>query len=49
MNATIIHKPNVKESVLDELAKELPAIIAGVMQVLGVCRACGIGLNIAIA
>jgi len=35
MNATIIHKPNVKESVLDELAKELPAIIAEVMQVLG--------------
>jgi len=35
MNATIINKPNVKESVLDELAKELPAIIAEVMQVLG--------------
>lgn len=35
MNATIIHKPNVKSSVLDELAKELPAIIAAVMQVPG--------------
>jgi hypothetical protein len=35
MNATILHKPNVKGSVLDELAKELPAIIADVMQVPG--------------
>ena len=33
MNATIIHKPNVKDSVLDELSRELPTIIAGVMQV----------------
>ena len=35
MNATIIHKPNVKSSVLDILAKELPAIIAEVLQVPG--------------
>ena len=35
MNAKIIHKPNVKSSVLDELARELPAIIAKVMQVPG--------------
>jgi len=35
MNATIIHKQNVKGSVLDELARELPAIIAEVLQVPG--------------
>ena len=35
MNAKIIHKPNVKSSVLDELAKELPTIIAEVLQVPG--------------
>jgi hypothetical protein len=35
MNASIINKPNVKSSVLDELAKELPTIIAGVMEVPG--------------
>ena len=35
MNATIINKPNVTNSVLDELARELPAIIAEVMQVPG--------------
>jgi len=35
MNATIIHKPKVKGSVLDELAKELPAIIAEALQVPG--------------
>ena len=35
MNATIIHKPNVTEGVLDELAKELPAIIAEAVQVTG--------------
>ena len=35
MNAKIINKPNVTSSVLDELAKELPAIIAEVMQVPG--------------
>ena len=35
MNASIIHKPNVKSSVLDELAKELPTIIAAVMEVPG--------------
>ena len=35
MNVSIINKPNVKSSVLDELAKELPAIIAEVMQVPG--------------
>jgi hypothetical protein len=35
MNATIIHKPNVKSSVLDGLAGQLPSIIAGVMQVPG--------------
>ena len=35
MNATIIHKTNVKNDVLDKLAKELPAIIAEVLQVPG--------------
>jgi hypothetical protein len=35
MNVSIITKPNVESSVLDELAKELPAIIAEVMQVPG--------------
>jgi hypothetical protein len=35
MNATIIHKPGVKGSVLDGMARELPAIIAEVMQVPG--------------
>ncbi|MEI6208064.1 MAG: hypothetical protein WCP20_14880 [Desulfuromonadales bacterium] len=35
MNATIIHKSNVKSSVLDELVNELPAIIAEEMQVAG--------------
>ena len=35
MNASIINKPNVKSSVLDELAKGLPTIIADVMQVPG--------------
>ncbi|MDD5286374.1 MAG: hypothetical protein PHD54_10985 [Desulfuromonadaceae bacterium] len=35
MNATIIHKQSVKSSVLDELAKQLPTIIAEVMQVPG--------------
>lgn len=35
MNATIIHKPNVNSNVLDGLARQLPSIIAGVMQVPG--------------
>lgn len=35
MNATIITKSNVKSSVLDELARDLPTIIAGVLQVPG--------------
>ena len=35
MNATIINKLNVKSSVLDSLAKELPTIIAEVLQVPG--------------
>lgn len=35
MNATIINKSNVKGSMLDDLAKELPTIIAEVMQVPG--------------
>lgn len=35
MNAAIIYKANVKNSVLDELAKELPVIIAEVMEVPG--------------
>ena len=35
MNVTIIHKPHVKSSVLDELARELPAIIAEYMEVPG--------------
>lgn len=35
MNASIIYKMNVKSHVLDELAKELPVIIAEVMEVPG--------------
>jgi hypothetical protein len=35
MNASISHKPHVKGSLLDELAKGMPAIIADVMQVTG--------------
>ena len=35
MNASIIHKNNVESAVLDELAKELPTIIAQVMEVPG--------------
>lgn len=35
MNASIINKPNVKEIVLDDLAKELPVIIAEVLEVPG--------------
>src|SRR5512133_67669 len=35
MNASIINKPNVKDNVLDDLAMELPSIIAGVMEVPG--------------
>lgn len=35
MNATIVTKTNVKESVLDDLAGSLPAIIAEVTQVPG--------------
>ena len=35
MNVTIIYKSHVKSIVLDELAKELPAIIAEYMQVPG--------------
>lgn len=35
MNASIINKPDVKSAVLDELATELPTIIAEVMQVPG--------------
>lgn len=35
MNARIIYKPNVESSVLDGLARELPIIIADVMQVPG--------------
>jgi hypothetical protein len=35
MNASIINKPDVKDSVLDALAKELPVIIADVMMVAG--------------
>ena len=35
MNALIINKPNVKGSVLDGLSKELPVIIAEVMDVPG--------------
>jgi hypothetical protein len=35
MNAAIIYKPNVKSSVLDELATELPTIIAKVLEVPG--------------
>jgi len=35
MNATIIYKLNVKNSVLDGLAKELPVIIAETMEVPG--------------
>jgi hypothetical protein len=35
MNASIIYKTNVKSNVLDELAKDLPVIIAEVMEVPG--------------
>lgn len=35
MNASITYKTNVKSNVLDELAKELPVIIAEVMEVPG--------------
>jgi len=35
MNASIIYKTNVKSNVLDELARELPVIIAEVMTVPG--------------
>jgi hypothetical protein len=35
MNATIVHKINVKESVLDALARELPAITADTLEVPG--------------
>lgn len=35
MNASIIYKPDVKGALLDELAKELPSIIAKVMDVPG--------------
>lgn len=35
MNASIIYKQKVKNGVLDELARELPAIIAKVMDVPG--------------
>lgn len=35
MNASIIYKTNVKNDVLDELAKELPIFIAEVMKVPG--------------
>lgn len=35
MNATIIYKTNVKSTLLDALAKELPIIIADVMDVPG--------------
>jgi hypothetical protein len=35
VNVLIINKANVKSSVLDELSKELPVIVAGVMEVPG--------------
>jgi len=35
MNASIVSKPNVKDSLLDVLAKELPVIVAGVLDVPG--------------
>ena len=35
MNATIIHKANVKSGVLDDLAKRLPGIIAEELEVPG--------------
>ena len=35
MNASIVYKTNVKSNVLDELARELPVIIAEVMEVPG--------------
>ena len=35
MNATIIHKTNVKGEVLDELATALPSIISEVLEVAG--------------
>lgn len=35
MNVSIIHKANVKSSVLDEIARELPAAISGVLEIAG--------------
>ncbi len=35
MNVTIVNKANVKECVLDDLAKELPLIISSVLEVPG--------------
>ena len=35
MNVSIINKTNVKDCVLDDLAKELPIIISGIMEVPG--------------
>lgn len=35
MNTSIVYKSQVKDKVLDELARELPVIIAEVMEVLG--------------
>ena len=35
MNATVVHKSNVKDDVLDALAKGLPGIIADALEVAG--------------
>lgn len=35
MNSTVVHKINVKSSVLDELAKELPDIISNALELPG--------------
>ena len=35
MNVTIVHKANVKDEVLDALAKELPSVISGLLEIRG--------------
>lgn len=35
MNVAIVHKTDVKDEVLDALAKELPAIISGLLEIRG--------------
>ena len=35
MNVAIVHKANVKDEVLDALARELPSIISGLLEIRG--------------